>query len=309
MAQKLILVADPGIDAAFAVTLALCDPALEVLAIAATAGNVSADQATRNVHVLIEQLDPPRWPRIGAALPIEYEKTQTALHGPDGLGGLDFPCARLHHPHPADKLITDIARQHPGEAALLVLGPATVAARALDRDPELCRLLSRVVMVGGARHEAGDASAAAEFHFWCDPPAARQVFNCGAPVTLVPLDVSRKLILSPAEIRQLPAPETRPGEFLRRLVPLALAPTASLFGIEGVYLNDVVGLVALARPAAVTVKAVAADVEVQGELTRGMSVFDTRWGTAARPNIDLVTHLDVGEARKYVDGVLRGAAG
>ena len=51
--------------------LALHDPELDVLGLAATAGNVSAEQATRNVHILIEQLDPPRWPRLGAALPVE----------------------------------------------------------------------------------------------------------------------------------------------------------------------------------------------------------------------------------------------
>ena len=64
MAEKLILAADPGIDAAFAIALALNDPNLEVLALAATAGNVSSDQATRNVHIVVEQIDPPRWPRI-----------------------------------------------------------------------------------------------------------------------------------------------------------------------------------------------------------------------------------------------------
>src|SRR4051794_22057699 len=194
MADKVILVADPGIDAAFAITLALNDPGLEVLALAATAGNVSSDSATRNVHVVVEQLDPPRWPRIGAALPIEYDRKAVELHGPDGLGGLDFPCVRLHHALLSDKLISDTIHQYPNEVSILQMGPATVLARALDRDPDLARMISRIVLVGGTHREPGDASAAAEFHFWCDPEAARQVIRCGAPVTLLPLDVTRKLI-------------------------------------------------------------------------------------------------------------------
>ena len=64
MSEKIVLVSDPGIDGAFAVSLALFDPNLEVLGLAATPGNVTAEQATHNVHVLIEQLDPPRWPRL-----------------------------------------------------------------------------------------------------------------------------------------------------------------------------------------------------------------------------------------------------
>src|ERR1700729_2312180 len=108
MARKVILISDPGVDGAFAGTLALYAPELEVVGLAATAGNVSSEQATRNVHVLVEQLDPPRWPRLGAALSVEYEIDARALHGPGGLGGVDFPVAKLHHPHSSDKLLCDL---------------------------------------------------------------------------------------------------------------------------------------------------------------------------------------------------------
>src|SRR5207253_10754132 len=133
-ARKVRVWTDPGMDGALAVARALFDPDLEVIGLAATAGNVPAEQATRNEQTLVEQLDPPRWPRLGAALAVEYDTDAQRLHGPGGLGGVEFPCAQLHHAHPADKLISDLARQFPGEVAILVLGPATVLARALDRD-------------------------------------------------------------------------------------------------------------------------------------------------------------------------------
>src|SRR5216117_1984135 len=107
MSRKVILVTDPGIDGAFAITLALYDPQLDVVALAATGGNIRADQATRNVQILVEHLDPPKWPRLGAPLPIEYETDATHLHGPSGFGGATFECAQLHHHHPADKVIVD----------------------------------------------------------------------------------------------------------------------------------------------------------------------------------------------------------
>jgi inosine-uridine nucleoside N-ribohydrolase len=304
MARKIILVVDPGIDAAFAIALALCDEDLDVLALVATAGNVRSEQATRNVHIVIEQLDPPRWPRIGAALGVEYDRDASDLYGPDGLGGVNLPCAQLHHPHAGDKLIADLVRQHPNEVTLVVMGPLTVVARAFDRDPELARLVARLVVVGGTWHEPGDVSAVAEFHFWCDPPAARQVLQCGAPLTLIPLDVTRKLIFSPADLRVLPPEESRTGKFLRRVVPHALAPTAGLYGIEGVYLDAVVAVVALSRPATISTRSMAADVETRGELTRGMSVFDARWAPAGRPNIELATSMDVTGARQYIHKML-----
>jgi len=307
MPRKFIIVGDPGIDGAFAVSLALHDPELELLGLAATAGNVSAEQATRNVHILIEQLDPPRWPRLGAALSVEYDIDAVKLHGHGGLGGIDFPCAQLHHPHPSDKLISDLVHLYPKEVSVVLMGPASVFARALDRDSDMATLIERLIVVGGTWHEPGDASAVAEFHFFCDPPAARQVLRCGAPITLLPLDVTRKLLFAPTELLSLPDSQSRTTSFLRRIVPQGITGAAGLLGIEGFYLQDILGLIPLVMPAALTTRSVAADVELNGELTRGMSVFDGRWGTSAKPNVELATGVDVPAVRQYIQRILRAA--
>jgi inosine-uridine nucleoside N-ribohydrolase len=305
MASKVVLISDPGIDGAFAIALALHDPDLEVLGLAASAGNVSSEQATRNVHILIEQLDPRRWPRLGAALPVEYEIDGTRLHGPNGLGGASFPCAQLHHPHPSDKLLMDLVRQHPKEVTVVCMAPLTVLARAFDRDPELPALVKRLVCLGGAWHEPGNASAVAEFHFFCDPAAARQVLRCGAPLTLLPLDVSRKLVFSPSELLELPGAESRACRFLRQIVPFGIGATSNLYGVEGFHLKDVLGIAAVTVPDSLTVRPLVVDVETRGELTRGMSVIDLRPGRTATPNVDLATGVDVAAVHAYMERVLR----
>lgn len=305
MAHKVVLVADPGIDGAFAIALALRDPQIDVLGLAATAGNVNAEQATRNVHIVIEQLDPPRWPRIGAALPVTYDMDGTRLHGADGLGGTTFPCAKLHHAHPSDKLIVDLVRQYPRDVTLVVLGPLTVVARAMDRDPDLAHELHRLICLGGAWHEAGNASAVAEFHFYCDPASARQVLRCGAPITLIPLDVSRKLVLSPTELLDLPGGDSPTGRFLRKVVPFGIGATSNLYGIEGFHLKDVLGIAAVALPGALSTRPVVVDVETRGELTRGMSVFDTRWVNKDKPNADVAVGVDVAAVRRYMEQTLQ----
>jgi inosine-uridine nucleoside N-ribohydrolase len=305
MAHKVVLVADPGIDGAFAITLALYDPDIEVLGLAATGGNVPAEQASRNVQIVIEQLDPPRWPRIGSALSIEYDVDGTNLHGPGGLGNVEFPCAQLHHTLAADKLITDVVRQHPQEVTVIVMGPMTALARAIDRDPELPALVHRLVCIGGAWHEPGNISPVAEFHVYCDPPAARQVLRCGAPLTLIPLDVTRRIVLSPGDLLNLPAPESRACRFLRQIVPFGIGATSNLYGIEGFHLKDVLGIAAVALPGAMSTRAMPVDVEVRGELTRGMTVMDVRWARTARPNVDLAVGIDVQAVRNYMDRILR----
>jgi inosine-uridine nucleoside N-ribohydrolase len=308
MANKVVLIADPGIDGAFAVALALHDPSLEILGLAATAGNVAAEQATKNVHILVEQIDPRRWPRLGAALPVEYETDSTRLHGAGGLGGVTFPCAQLHHPHSSDKVVIDLVRQYPKEVTVICMGPLTVLARAFDRDPELPSLVRRLICLGGAWHEPGNASAVAEFHFFCDPPAARQVLRCGAPLTLLPLDVTRKLVFSPSDLLNLPASDSRTCRFLRQIVPFGIGATSNLYGVEGFHLKDVLGIVALSLPGSLSTRPLAVDVETRGDLTRGMSVVDVRPGVSPTPNVDMAIGVDVASVHEYMDRLLRQTA-
>ena len=307
MAQKVILIADPGIDTAFAIALALNDPPLDVIGLVASAGNIPAERATQNVHLLINAIDPPKWPRLGAALPIKYEIDGTRLHGPDGLGNIELPPVTLHAPTPGDKVIVELIREYPRQVTIIVLGPGTLLARAIDRDSELPVLIDRIVFLGGAWRVPGNATAAAEFHFYCDPEGARQVLRCGTPITLIPLDAARKLVFSPTDLLELPAPDSATNTFLRRIVPFGIRASSNLYGIEGFHLKDVLGIAAVTQPDKVTLEPMHVDVELRGELTRGMSVFDTRPSPAGPPNVELVTNVDIVGVRDYIRETLARA--
>jgi purine nucleosidase len=292
--RKIVIVADPGIDTAFAVALALADPNLEVVGLLPTAGNVSAEQATANVHTLIDVLDPPKWPKLAAALPAKFDADGLALHGPGGLGGVNFPTATRHALHPADKVLVELAHDHPREVTLVCLGPLTTLAAALDRDPTLPAVLHEVVVVGGAWKVPGNAGPAAEFHFALDPDAARRVLHAEVNPLLLPLD--------------LPNPDSRTCQFLRQIVPYGIRASSTLYGIEGFHLKDVLGVAAVALPGVVTAAAHHADVEARGDLTRGMLVVDVRPTPAGPPTARVATDVAVGEVRQYIERTLKAAA-
>ena len=65
MARKIIIDCDPGIDDAAALCMALFAESLDVVAVTAVEGNVTYDRANTNLQTIIEQLDPPKIPRIG----------------------------------------------------------------------------------------------------------------------------------------------------------------------------------------------------------------------------------------------------
>jgi len=307
MARKIVILADPGIDTAFAVALALGDPTFDVVGLIPTAGNVSAEQATANIHTLVDVLDPPKWPRTAAAIAVKYDANGHALHGPDGLGGANFPSATRHTLHPADKVLCDVIREHPRQVTLICLGPLTTLSAALDRDPALPAGLDQTIIVGGTWREPGNAGPTTEFHFSLDPTAARRVLRSELHPTIIPLDVTRRLVLSPKDLLELPNPDSRTCQFLRKIVPFGIRASSNLHGIEGFYLKDVLGIAALALPGCLTTQPLLVDVETHGILTRGMLVVDARPQPQGPPNAHLAVNAAIGEVRQYMERILKQA--
>jgi len=305
MARKVIIDGDPGIDDALALTLALFDPRLEIVAVTATEGNVSAKQASCNVETIIDQLDPPRLPRVGTASPVVDASAVdgSALHGADGLGNAGFPSVQLHHQHPSDKLICDEVHAAPDEVTILCLGPLTNVAGAMKRDPELCSLVSRIIITGGSVGVGGNVTPAAELNIYYDPVSARTVFRSPTTKTLVPLDILRRVRLTLDVIDELPSEATRAGSFLRRILPFAFRAHHQVRGQESIHVDAAVGLLSLVQPELFETIEMAGDVETRGDLTKGATVFDRRVKTVWRPNMEVVNEVDAAAA---TDCIVRG---
>jgi inosine-uridine nucleoside N-ribohydrolase len=305
--KKVLLDVDPGIDDAVALCMALFDPQLEVVAVTAVGGNVFPEQATRNVQAIIEQLDPPRWPRIGvASLPeLGLPTRNVQLHGPDGLGNANFQVSELQHRHPSEKVICDEVRVATGQVTIVALGPLTNIARALARDPALEEMVGQIVIMGGTLNGSGNITPAAEFNIYCDPESARAVFRSVATKTLVPIDISSQVSFDYDLLDQLPGENSRTGRFLRKVLPFLFRSNRQELGYESIRLNDAVALVAALHPELFEVELVAADIELSGELTTGATVFDRRRLREWRTNIAVATKVDAAAVR---DCILRGIA-
>jgi purine nucleosidase len=295
MARKVIIDCDPGIDDAVALTIALFDPRLEILAVTATAGNVTAEQASRNVQAIIERLDPPRFPRVGTAAASEAAPSVDGrrIHGDDGLGNAGFAVSQLHHQHPSEKVICDAVRAAPNEVSIICLGPLTNVARAFQRDPELPRLVHRLIMMGGSVSGVGNVTPSAEFNIFLDPASALSVFRSKVTKTLVPLDVTSRLRLTLDFMDQLPADTSRAGAVLRLIVPHLFRSFHQTLGQESFCLHDVVALMAAVEPELFETKEMAGEVETSGQFTSGMTVFDRRPKPEWRPNMEVVLDAQI----------------
>jgi purine nucleosidase len=305
MSRKVILDLDPGIADAVAACLAFFDPRLEVVALTAVAGSVGAEQATRNAQVLVERFDPPRWPRLGraAASDSELPADNRRLYGASGLGSSEFDVAELHHQHLSDKVIADEIRQSPEAVTIVALGPLTNVAGVFRRDPALASQVGQLVILGGTVTCPGNVTPAAEFNMYCDPLAAREVFQSRTTKTLIPLDVATQVTLGFDFLDQLPPDTTRAGKLLRQILPFSFRSHRQVLGLEGIYVHEAVAVVAVLHPELFTMQPLAADVETRGELTQGATVFDRRRVPEWRRNVDVAVDID---AAAVVDALVRG---
>lgn len=315
--KKLIIDLDPGVGDAVAAALALIDPGLDVLALTATAGVVPGAIAARNIQAIVAQVDPPKWPRIGAARgsarpaesdPAAHKALLETLTGPTGLGNLEIVVPELHHRHESSKVLIDVVRDHPHQVTLLTLGPLTNVVTACERAPDFFELLGGLVCLGGSLAEGGDITAVAETNFYFDPESARTVLLSPQAKTLVPLDVANKLTLTLENFTRISAATTPAAAFLQRLLPFAFRAHHQLLGMESIWLREVAALAVVARPNLFRLQPWPVDVETQGELTRGMTVFDRRPYASVKSSVTAAVEIDVQGVLDYVLQTLRSTA-
>ncbi len=197
--HKVIFDTDPGVDDAMALYFALAHPAIEVIGITTSFGNVTVQQATTNALYLtrIAGRDIP----VAHGVSVPFAKAPGTppdfIHGADGLGNL---LSRIEAGGEAESLsaaefIVQMARRHPGEITLVAVAPLGNLALALKLEPMLPKLLKQVVLMAGAVDEPGNVSPVAEANVWNDPDAADLVFTAGWDLTMVGLDVTHRVVL------------------------------------------------------------------------------------------------------------------
>jgi inosine-uridine nucleoside N-ribohydrolase len=139
----------------------------------------------------------------GATRPLRHEKSEwaTTVHGkwwsdeppPPPPGG--FAKTQASDGSAMDFIIRTVTA-NPGQVVIAAIGPLTNLATALRYEPGLASKIKRIVVMGGAIASLGDGAGNvtpnAEFNIWVDPEAARIVFRSGVPISLTPLNVTRK---------------------------------------------------------------------------------------------------------------------
>ena len=176
--MRILADVDTGIDDACAL-LYLCGlEDVDLVGVTTSSGNTTALQSALNTLAVLDAAGRPDVEvAVGTPRPLARPLVTTPeTHGPGGLGYAALPdlTERLTSRCWLD-LWRDALTSSPGELTLLVTGPLTNLALALDEFPELPDLAGRIVIMGGCFWHLGNTTPTAEWNTWVDPDAAKKV--------------------------------------------------------------------------------------------------------------------------------------
>jgi inosine-uridine nucleoside N-ribohydrolase len=104
----------------------------------------------------------------------------------------------------AADFIVETVRRNPSEVTLIAVGPLQNIADALRKEPQLGKLVKRVVLMSGCVYgTASKQEPIAEWNVHSSVADAQLVYGAGLPLTIVPLDSTTHVKLSDAERERL----------------------------------------------------------------------------------------------------------
>ncbi|USS93494.1 ribonucleoside hydrolase RihC [Fructilactobacillus ixorae] len=301
--EKMIIDADPGIDDAAALAVAINHPALDVQLVTTVAGNVTVDKTTQNALKILEFFGKAEQIPVaaGAAQPlIKPFEDAARIHGESGMRGYDFPTPKMAPiAKTAVTALYDTIMASPEPITLVPTGSYTNIGLLLAQYPAVKPKIKKIVAMGGTLGK-GNMTSAAEFNVFTDPDAAKIMYQAGIPIVMIGLDVTLQALLTPATLATIKT-LNRAGEMLHDIISSDGDQSTA-----GVAMHDVNTIFYLRHPEAVTTAPYWIDIQTTGPAI-GETVADVRGAYhQGRTNALVGTAIDAAAFNQWFIAQVRG---
>lgn len=295
--SAVIIDCDPGVDDGVALLLAFAaSDVLKLRGITTVAGNVAATLTARNTCLIREiaaREDVPVY--AGCVQPMQRKPVEAGhFHGESGLGDLPIRTPRKGPEalHAVEFLIRELTTAPAASISLVITGPMTNVATAIQRRPEVLRGVREFAIMGGARSAGGNITPSAEYNIYADPHAAQVVFNAGPPVYAFGLDATHQVRATPARTAALAALDTPAAGTARDLLEFANALPANGPREQGSPLHDPCPIAWLIEPSLFEFRRCHVDVETESALTAGHTAVEFRSRADRAQNVQWATRAN-----------------
>jgi inosine-uridine nucleoside N-ribohydrolase len=303
--QKIILDTDPGGDDIFALLWLLGlvkQEFVELIAVTTAQGNVDAN-VTFNCASQVLALT--GFTGIELAKGVIFDAAEIGdaayIHGVDGMGGLASTLPPVKHDYAvapnSDNLIIEKLNAYPGEITIIAIAPLANLASAEIKSPGILKKAKEIIIMGGAFQVPGNVTSHAEFNIAFNVEAAQTVFNSRNDIVVLPLDVTNQVILTSAVVQEMTLvnPTNTISKFIVELTKFLI--NASLTyrqseGKDGFLVHDAATIAYLFYPETLFLQRAKVEIETQGRLTKGQTIFDNRHVTKTDANSWVALQVD-----------------
>lgn len=313
MATKILLDCDPGHDDAVAILLALAAPEhIELLGLTVVGGNVPLDLTVDNALRILSLADREDIRVYGGCPRPLVRKMVTAehVHGESGLDTgsgklLALPKTPAAEMHAVNFIIDTVTNSDDKSVTLVATGPLTNIAAAFAMAPEIIDRLQQLVIMGGAFHEPGNITPAAEFNIFVDPHAAKAVFDSGVVPVVFGLDITHQMLITPDRLKSIASCGGRTGVAVADLLDFFNQYDMSKYGWDGAPLHDPCTIAHLIDPTIFSGRSMSVEIDTSDGPNLGRTVADWYEVTDADPNATVITD---GDSDRFFDLIVQRLA-
>jgi purine nucleosidase len=269
---------DVGIDDTIALTYAYLTDKIDIVGVVADYGNVSREKTVTNVHYLAKLFHFPGVVKIigGAEVPMTGEEPvfYPEVHGEYGLGPIE--------PGVYEGVIenffeiVNLINKYENELIIVNAGRLTSLATMFILFQSLMKKVKAFYIMGGAFMVPGNVTPVSEANFHADPIAVKVVLTYAENVTIIPLNVTNRAIVTPEMVNYIDykgkAPVLKPlldfyFNFYKKNNP----------SILGSPVHDAITLMATIREDMFYFKSLPVHIVLRDEMiARGQSIADLR---------------------------------
>lgn len=304
--MNVILDCDPGHDDAIAILLLGSKKYFNVLGVTTTCGNQTIEKTTKNALNVISYLGLNYKVYMGATRPLKREAVICdAIHGESGLDGFTFPKHDLKpEKMDASTFMVKAIKESKEKVTVITTGPMTNLALAILKDKDIVNNIEKIVLMGGSIG-AGNVTPAAEFNINCDAEAADICFRSGAPIYMIGLDVTRKVLVTKDIIERMDKIKTKGSIMFTSLMKFFNETQKKVFNLDGGPLHDPVTIASLIDEKLVHFEYVNTEIDTVSSSSYGRTNCDIPGYLGKPKNSYVATKIDVNRFFDIIEEALK----
>lgn len=296
MKTDIIIDCDPGQDDAIAILMAINSQNLNILGITTVAGNVNGEQTYLNAMNICGFANRANIGVYkGALKPLQKDIIfATHIHGENGLSDNIKGEYLDKKDIDAVEFLIKTLRESSKKITIAATAALTNIALAIRQAPDIKEKIEKIVLMGGSVTE-GNITKFAEFNFFTDPHAAKEVFESGLNIVMIGLNSTNQTMFDEQLINRVKQIGNKVSDGIVNIMQDLLLTYREVYNIPGAIIHDGCVMAYLNDPSIFATKPALVKIETEDQEKIGASYVT--FGENIKPNATVT--LDVNVSRLF----------